>query len=160
MPLQKPCYIDPRTGRDYELSDVRWRSDDGHPMMVTEQAGIDRQDIDTRLRSLWRYQAALPGVDIAVSMLNAIPGLRCVTPEGAFYIFCSCEGAIGKSTSQGKPIETDGDFVFALLDQEGVAAVQGEAFGMSPFFRISYALSIDTMREAITGIGRFCASLS
>ena len=60
MPLQKPCYIDPWTGRNYELSDVRWRSDDGHPMMVTELAGIDRQDIDTRLRSLWRYQAALP----------------------------------------------------------------------------------------------------
>jgi len=98
--------------------------------------------------------------DLAVSMLNAIPGLRCVTPDGAFYIFCSCEGAIGKSTSQGKRIETDGDFVFALLDQEGVAAVQGEAFGMSPFFRISYALSVDTMREAITRIGRFCASLS
>jgi aspartate aminotransferase len=98
--------------------------------------------------------------DLAVSMLNAIPGLHCVTPEGAFYIFCSCEGVIGKSTAQGKRIETDGDFVFALLDQEGVAAVQGEAFGMSPFFRISYALSIDTMREALTRIGRFCASLS
>jgi aspartate aminotransferase len=98
--------------------------------------------------------------DLAVSMLNAIPGLRCVKPEGAFYIFCRCEGLIGKRTAQGKRIETDSDFVFALLEQEGVAAVQGEAFGMSPFFRISYALSTDTMREAITRIQRFCASLS
>jgi threonine synthase len=60
MPLQRPCYIDPRTGRHYELSDIRWRSDDGHPMMVSDLPGIDRQDIDTRQRSIWRYQAALP----------------------------------------------------------------------------------------------------
>lgn len=97
--------------------------------------------------------------DVAVSMLNAIPGLHSRKPEGAFYIFCRCEGVIGKSTASGRKIATDSDFVFALLEQEGVAAVQGEAFGMSPFFRISYALSIDTMREAITRIERFCLSL-
>lgn len=97
--------------------------------------------------------------DVAVSMLNAIPGLFCRKPEGAFYIFCSCAGVIGRATPKGMRIATDSDFVFALLDEEGVAAVQGEAFGMSPFFRISYALSLDTMREAITRIGRFCASL-
>ncbi len=98
--------------------------------------------------------------DLAVSMLNAVPGLHCGRPEGAFYIFCDCTGIIGKRTAQGRLIETDGDFVLALLEQEGVAAVHGEAFGMSPFFRISYALSIDTMREAITRIERFCASSS
>lgn len=97
--------------------------------------------------------------DLAVAMLNDIPGLYCTTPEGAFYIFCRCEGVIGKSTAKGQCIQTDSDFVFALLEQEGVAAVQGEAFGMSPFFRISYALSIDTMREAITRIAQFCRSL-
>jgi aspartate aminotransferase len=97
--------------------------------------------------------------DLAVSMLNDIPGLHCHTPEGAFYIFCSCSGVIGKRTRAGQCIENDSDFVMYLLQQEGVAAVQGEAFGMSPFFRISYALSIDTMADAIRRIGRFCGSL-
>jgi threonine synthase len=60
MQLQRPCYLDPRTGRTYELSDIRWRSDDGNPMMITELPGIDRRDIETRQRSIWRYQAALP----------------------------------------------------------------------------------------------------
>jgi len=112
------------------------------------------QDFIARNQALFQERR-----DLAVEMLNAIPGLHCSKPEGAFYIFCRCEGVIGKRTAAGRRIENDSDFVFALLEQEGVAAVQGAAFGMSPFFRISYALSLDTMREAIQRIGRFCASL-
>lgn len=98
--------------------------------------------------------------DLAVAMLNDIPGLRCRKPDGAFYIFCSCAGVIGKRTVSGRTIATDSDFVHALLEQEGVAVVMGDAFGMSPFFRMSYALSIDTMRDALQRIERFCRSLS
>jgi aspartate aminotransferase len=97
--------------------------------------------------------------DVAVAMLNAIAGLHCRTPEGAFYIFCSCAGVIGKRAPGGQRIESDTDFVYALLEHEGVAAVPGAAFGASPFFRISYALSLQTMQEAVRRIQRFCEAL-
>ncbi|TNE36611.1 MAG: pyridoxal phosphate-dependent aminotransferase [Alphaproteobacteria bacterium] len=98
--------------------------------------------------------------DLVVSMLNQAKGLSCPTPEGAFYVFPSCAGCIGKSTPEGKVIETDGDFAEALLEAEGVAVVQGEAFGLSPFFRVSYATSTEALEEACTRIQRFCGSLS
>ncbi len=97
--------------------------------------------------------------DLVVSMLNQAPGLACSTPEGAFYVYPSCAGAIGKKTPQGKTIANDGDFVAYLLEAEGVAAVQGAAFGQSPFFRISYATSTEALREACTRIKRACAAL-
>jgi aspartate aminotransferase len=97
--------------------------------------------------------------DMVVDMLNAAPGLRCHRPEGAFYVYPSCAGAIGKKTPQGKEIKTDDDFVTYLLEAEGVAAVQGSAFGLSPFFRISYATSTEALREACTRIQRACAAL-
>jgi aspartate aminotransferase len=97
--------------------------------------------------------------DMVVEMLNKAPGLRCHKPEGAFYVYPSCAGAIGKTTPQGKKIETDDDFVTYLLDAEGVAAVQGSAFGLSPFFRISYATSTEALREACTRIIRACQAL-
>ena len=77
--------------------------------------------------------------DLVVSMLNQAKGLTCPRPEGAFYVFPSCAGTIGKTTPSGKVIKTDEDFVTALLEEEGVAVVHGAAFGLSPFFRISYA---------------------
>ena len=98
--------------------------------------------------------------DLVVSMLNQAAGLSCRTPEGAFYVYPSCEGAIGKSTPDGKTIESDLDFVSALLESEGVAAVHGEAFGLSPHFRVSYATSTDVLEDACQRIQRFCASLS
>lgn len=98
--------------------------------------------------------------DLVVKMLNEADGLTCQTPEGAFYVYPSCEGCIGKSTADGAKIETDEDFVTALLEHEGVAAVHGSAFGLSPFFRISYATSSEALSEACTRIQRFCASLS
>ncbi len=97
--------------------------------------------------------------DLVVSMLNQTVGLSCPTPEGAFYVYPSCAEVIGKSTKDGKKIESDEDFVTALLETEGVAAVHGEAFGLAPHFRISYATSTDLLEEACTRIQRFCASL-
>ncbi len=98
--------------------------------------------------------------DLVVSMLNQAPGLNCPKPEGAFYVYPSCAGCMGKKTEDGKVIESDLDFVSALLESEGVAVVHGEAFGLSPHFRVSYATSTEALTEACTRIQRFCASLS
>ena len=97
--------------------------------------------------------------DLVVSMLNQATGLVCDTPTGAFYVYPSCAGLIGKRTPDGKTIENDEDFVSYLLETEGVAAVHGEAFGLSPFFRISYALSSETLEDACQRIQRACAAL-
>ena len=98
--------------------------------------------------------------DLVVSMLNQADGLSCPTPDGAFYVYPSCAGVMGRKTPDGKTLETDGDFVTYLLDSEGVAAVQGAAFGLSPHFRISYATSTDLLEEACRRIQRACSSLT
>ncbi|MFE1598268.1 pyridoxal phosphate-dependent aminotransferase [Methylobacterium sp. ID0610] len=97
--------------------------------------------------------------DLVVSMLNQTNGLRCPTPEGAFYVYPSCADLIGRRTPDGKVIETDEDFVTALLEAEGVAAVHGSAFGLGPNLRISYATSNAALEEACTRIQRFCGAL-
>ncbi|MEN3432108.1 pyridoxal phosphate-dependent aminotransferase [Brucella melitensis] len=97
--------------------------------------------------------------DLVVSMLNQATGLQCPTPEGAFYVYPSCAGLIGKKTEAGKVIETDKDFVTELLETEGVAVVHGSAFGLGPNFRISYATSDGLLEKACLRIQRFCASL-
>ena len=98
--------------------------------------------------------------DLVVSMLNQATGLGCPTPEGAFYVYPSCAGVIGKTTPEGKRIESDLDFCTELLEAEGVAVVHGEAFGLSPHFRVSYATSTEVLEEACRRIQRFCASLA
>ncbi|GAA6211780.1 pyridoxal phosphate-dependent aminotransferase [Hyphomicrobiales bacterium 4NK60-0047b] len=98
--------------------------------------------------------------DLVVKLLNQAEGIFCPMPEGAFYVYPSIEGCIGKTTKDGTVIKTDEDFVTALLSQEGVAAVHGEAFGLSPYFRASYATSTEALQEACDRIIRFCASLS
>ncbi len=98
--------------------------------------------------------------DLMVEQLNACPGLTCQRPEGAFYVYPSCAGTIGKTTPDGRTIESDGDFVSYLLDTEGVATVQGAAFGFSPYFRISYATSTEALEEACRRIERACEALS
>jgi aspartate aminotransferase len=98
--------------------------------------------------------------DLVVSMLNQASGIRCPKPEGAFYVYPSCEGALGKRAPSGKTLESDVDFTVELLDAEGVAVVQGEAFGLSPFFRISYATSDAVLEDACQRIQRFCAKLT
>ncbi len=96
--------------------------------------------------------------DLVVSMLNQATGLKCPKPEGAFYVYPSVAGLIGKTTASGKTLATDEDFVTALLEDEGVAAVHGSAFGLGPNFRISYATSDKTLEDACQRIQRFCAS--
>ncbi len=98
--------------------------------------------------------------DLVVSMLNQASGIECPSPEGAFYVYPSVAGTIGAKTQKGKVIETDEDFVTALLEQEGVAVVHGTAaFGLGPNFRLSYATSDALLEEACTRIQRFCGSL-
>ena len=88
-------------------------------------------------------------------MLNKAKGLRCLKPEGAFYVYPSCAGAIGLKTKEGKTIKTDEDFVTFLLEQEGVAVVHGSAFGLSPYFRISYATSMEELARGLDRIEKF-----
>ncbi len=97
--------------------------------------------------------------DLVVSMLNQASGIHCPTPEGAFYVYPSVEGLIGKTAPSGKVINTDEDFAVELLETEGVAVVHGAAFGLSPFFRISYATSEDVLEDACGRIQRFCGNL-
>ncbi|WP_294355944.1 pyridoxal phosphate-dependent aminotransferase [uncultured Sphingomonas sp.] len=97
--------------------------------------------------------------DLVVAMLNEADGITCPTPEGAFYVYPSVAGVIGKTTPKGQRIESDSDFVGYLLDDARVAAVQGVAFGLSPAIRISYATSEALLREACTRIQQACAAL-
>ena len=98
--------------------------------------------------------------DLVVSMLNQTTGIECPKPEGAFYVYPSIRKLIGKKTPGGKVIATDGDFASELLEATGVAVVHGAAFGLSPFFRISYATSNKALEEACRRIQSFCNSLS
>jgi aspartate aminotransferase len=97
--------------------------------------------------------------DLVVSMLNQAHGIECPKPEGAFYVYPGLRRLIGKTAPSGKAILTDEDFVGELLESEGVAVVQGAAFGLSPFFRISYATSNEILEEACKRIQRFCGNL-
>ncbi|MBL4740543.1 MAG: pyridoxal phosphate-dependent aminotransferase [Sneathiella sp.] len=98
--------------------------------------------------------------NLVLKMLNDAEGISCAKPEGAFYVYPSIAGCIGKKAPSGKVIENDLDFVSELLEAEGVAVVHGEAFGLSPYFRASYATSAEALTEACTRIQKFCASLS
>ncbi len=98
--------------------------------------------------------------DLVVGRLNQATGLHCPKPEGAFYVYPSCAGAIGRASKGGRRIATDEDFAIALLEEEGVAVVQGSAFGSGPAFRISYATSTEILEAACMRIQRFCGSLS
>ena len=97
--------------------------------------------------------------DLVVNLLNNIDGLSCLTPEGAFYVYPSCEGVIGKETPEGKKISNDEDFMNYLLGSEGIAGVHGSAFGLSPYFRLSYATSDEILTDACTRIKRACEKL-
>ena len=97
--------------------------------------------------------------DMVVEMLNKAKGIHCLTPEGAFYVYPSCAGTIGRKTPQGKVIKTDEDFVTYLLESKGVAVVQGTAFGLAPYFRISYATSAEVLKDACTRIQQACEAL-
>jgi aspartate aminotransferase len=129
-----------------------------NPSSVSQAAAVEAlngpQDFIPRHNAIFKERR-----DLVVEMLNRAPGLFCPRPDGAFYVYPSCAGALGKRTPQGKVIETDTDFVEYLLEAEGVAVVQGVAFGLSPHFRISYATSTEALTEACTRIQRACAAL-
>ena len=97
--------------------------------------------------------------DMVVENLNQIDGINCSIPPGAFYVYPSCEGIIGKKTSAGNTINTDEDFMNFLLESEGMAGVHGEAFGLSPYFRLSYATDEKTLADACNRIERACNNL-
>jgi aspartate aminotransferase len=98
--------------------------------------------------------------NLVVKHLNETPGLSCRTPEGAFYVFASCKGVLGKKTESGKILKADGDFMDYLLEDVGVAGVQGSAFGLEGFFRISYATSDSILEDACQRIKNACSRLS
>ena len=130
-----------------------------NPTSITQWAGVEAlngpQDFIARNNAVFVQRR-----DLVVGMLNQAKGLNCPKPEGAFYVYPSCAGAIGKTTPKGVTIKTDEDFVTALLEDEGVAVVHGAAFEGSPAFRISYATSTDALTEACTRIQRFCGNLT
>lgn len=97
--------------------------------------------------------------DLALEIINATPGLSCAKPEGAFYLYISCEGIIGKTTPQGKQIKTDNEFALYLLESADIASVSGDAFGLSPYFRISYAIDTELLRQACQRIKKAVQSL-
>ncbi|WP_440933390.1 pyridoxal phosphate-dependent aminotransferase [Candidatus Pelagibacter sp.] len=98
--------------------------------------------------------------DFVVKALNDINGINCLNPDGAFYVFPSCKELMGKKDSSGKEIKSDTDFVQSLLENSGVAVVQGSAFGLEGFFRISYATSMENLKKALEKISSFCKSLN
>ena len=129
-----------------------------NPSSITQWAGVEAlngpQDFIAKHNKVFKERR-----DLVVSMLNQANGLKCPKPEGAFYVYPSCAGAIGKTAPSGKKIETDEDFVTELLAAEGVAVVHGTAFGLAPVFRISYATKTSDLEEACRRIQRFCGGL-
>jgi aspartate aminotransferase len=97
--------------------------------------------------------------DAVVAQLNAIPGITCHSPEGAFYVFPSCAGVLGKKAPDGRVIKTDEDFVLYLLDAEKLAGVHGAAYGCGPFFRFSFATSMAVLDEGCARLKRACERL-
>ena len=104
-------------------------------------------------------QAFVRRRDLVVNLLNQIDGLSCLTPQGAFYVYPSCAGVIGKQTPDGQKISNDEDFMSYLLESEGIAGVHGAAFGLSPYFRLSYATSDEILTDACARIKRACEQL-
>jgi aspartate aminotransferase len=129
-----------------------------NPSSISQWAAVEAlngpQDFIARNNAAFRERR-----DLVVSMLNQANGIKCPRPEGAFYVFPSCEGTVGKTSAGGRSIGNDEDFVTALLEEEGVAVVQGSAFGLGPHFRISYATANAVLEDACHRIQRFCAGL-
>lgn len=130
-----------------------------NPCSISQYAALEAltgpQDYIPRSRAAFQRRR-----DLVCSMLNQAQGIECPTPEGAFYVYPSIRGLIGRKAPSGKVVETDEDFVTELLEAEGVAVVQGAAFGLSPHFRVSYAASDEELTRACERIQRFCGSLS
>jgi aspartate aminotransferase len=129
-----------------------------NPSSITQWASVEAlngpQDFIPKNNAAFKERR-----DLVVSMLNQAKGLHCPTPEGAFYVYPTCKELIGRTSAGGRKIGNDEDFVTGLLEEEGVAVVQGSAFGLAPYFRISYATSNKVLEEACGRIQRFCAGM-
>jgi aspartate aminotransferase len=129
-----------------------------NPAAVSQWAAVEAlngpQDFIAKHNKIFKERR-----DLVVSMLNQANGIKCPTPEGAFYVYPSCAGTMGKTAPGGKKLATDEDFVTELLETEGVAVVQGTAFGLGPAFRISYATKTEDLEEACRRIQRFCGNM-
>ncbi len=129
-----------------------------NPSSISQAAAVEALNGNQDFISI-RSKAFQERRDFVVNSLNAIDGINCLKPDGAFYVFPSCKGILGKKDKNGKKITSDTDFVETLLESKGVAVVQGSAFGLEGFFRISYATSMDKLKDAMTRIRLFCESL-
>ena len=129
-----------------------------NPSSISQAAAVEALNGKQDFISV-RAKAFQERRDFVVNSLNAIEGINCIKPNGAFYVFPSCKGLIGKKDKNGKKIASDTDFVESLLENNEVAVVQGSAFGLEGFFRISYATSMDKLQEAMKRIKLFCESL-
>ncbi|AMN40150.1 pyridoxal phosphate-dependent aminotransferase [Rhodoplanes sp. Z2-YC6860] len=129
-----------------------------NPVAVSQWASVEAlngpQDFIAKHNAIFKERR-----DLCVSMLNQANGLKCPKPEGAFYVYPSCAGTMGKTAPSGKKITNDEEFVTELLETEGVAVVQGTPFGFGPAFRISYATKTEDLEEACRRIQRFCGNL-
>src|SRR5277367_1109612 len=129
-----------------------------NPTAVSQWAAVEAlngpQDFIAKHNKIFKERR-----DLVVSMLNQANGIKCPLPEGAFYVYPSCAGTMGKTAPSGKKLASDEDFVTELLEVEGVAVVQGTPFGVGPAFRISYATATTALEEACTRIQRFCGNL-
>ncbi|MCD1619755.1 pyridoxal phosphate-dependent aminotransferase [Salipiger manganoxidans] len=129
-----------------------------NPCSISQWAAVEALNGPQAFLAEWRavFQRRR---DLVVAALNAVPGLTCPVPEGAFYVYPSIAGLLGKTTPEGRRIDSDEEFATALLEEAGVAVVFGAAFGLSPNFRISYATSDTVLEEACGRIAAFCATL-
>ncbi len=129
-----------------------------NPCSISQAAAVaalnGRQDFIPERAAIFKSRR-----DLVVGLLNKAPGLRCHSPEGAFYVYPSCAGVIGKKTPDGAALNDSEDFSRYLLESEAVAAVHGTAFGLDPYFRISYATSTELLEEACSRIIRACEKL-
>ena len=129
-----------------------------NPVAVSQWASVEAlngpQDFIPKHNAIFKERR-----DLCVSMLNQSNGIKCPMPEGAFYVYPSCAGTMGKTAPSGKKITNDEEFVTELLEAEGVAVVQGTPFGFGPAFRISYATKTEDLEEACRRIQRFCGNL-
>jgi len=129
-----------------------------NPAAVSQWASVEAlngpQDFIAKHNKIFKERR-----DLVVSMLNQANGIKCPTPEGAFYVYPSCAGTMGKTTPGGRTLTNDEEFVTELLEAEGVAVVQGTAFGLGPAFRISYATKTEDLEDACRRIQRFCGNL-
>jgi len=130
-----------------------------NPCSISQAAACEALNGDQSFMTPW-IEAFKNRRDIVVDLLNDCEGIECPMPEGAFYVYPSCAGVMGKTTPDGKTLKTDEDFVSYLLESEGVATVHGAAFGLSPHFRISYATSEEALRAACERIQKACNALS